>query len=67
MTLSNLPNFPVAASDDLDIAWQILLAGMPQATPTLSETLTPATALSATPAATFTPTPFVTVMPSATP
>jgi hypothetical protein len=67
MTLSNLPNFPVAASDDLDIAWQILLAGMPQATPTLSETPTPATALSATPAATFTPTPFVTVMPSATP
>ena len=27
LTLSNLPDFPVAASDDLDIAWQILLSG----------------------------------------
>jgi hypothetical protein len=35
LTLSNLPGFPVAASDDLDIAWQILLGGLPepQATP----------------------------------
>ena len=34
LTLANLPEFPVAASDDLDIAWQILLTGMPVATPT---------------------------------
>jgi flagellar basal body-associated protein FliL len=67
MVLSNLPTFPVAASDDLDIAWQILLAGLPQATPTLSETPTPATTLTATPDVTFTPTPLVTITPSVTP
>jgi hypothetical protein len=67
LVLSNLPNFPVAASDDLDIAWQILLAGLPQATPTSIKTQTPATTLSATPNTTFTPTPVGTVLPSATP
>jgi hypothetical protein len=69
LTLSNLPDFPVAASDDLDIAWQILLSGLPQATPTLSTTPTPAGTPSSTPTAnaTFTPTPQVTVQPSATP
>ena len=30
LTLSNLPAFPVAASDDLDIAWQVLLSGLPE-------------------------------------
>ena len=67
MTLSNLPNFPVAASDDLDLAWQILLAGLPQATPTLSETPIPAATLSSTPNVTFTSTPPVTVTLSVTP
>jgi hypothetical protein len=35
-TLARLPDFPVAASGDLDIAWQILLGGQipPSATPT---------------------------------
>jgi F0F1-type ATP synthase membrane subunit b/b' len=67
-TLSNLPNFPVAASDDLDIAWQILLAGLPPATPTPSPTPTPAGTLSSTtPEATSTPTPQRTVQPSVTP
>jgi len=69
MTLSNLPDFPVAASDDLDIAWQILLSGLPQATPTLSETPTAAGTVSATATvnATFTPTPQATIKPSVTP
>lgn len=54
LVLSNLPNFPVAASDDLDIAWQILITGMP---PVDTEaTAVPASALSATPATTITPT-----------
>ena len=72
MTLFNLPNFPVAASDDLDIAWQILLTGLPEATPTLVETptLPPTLAgtLSATPTAlpTLTPTPAVTIPPAPT-
>lgn len=57
LALSNLPDFPVAASDDLDIAWQVLLSGLPEGTATLSETPTPA----------VTPTPLGTVQPSATP
>jgi len=65
LTLSNLPNFPVAASDDLDIAWQILLSGLPPAG--AEATLAPAVTLSATPEATFSPTPPATVTPSATP
>ena len=73
LTLSNLPDFPVAASDDLDSAWQILLAGEPQPTPTLVETPTlPPTVvgtISATPTGvpTSTPTPLRTVSPSPTP
>ena len=46
LVLNNLPDFPVAASDDLDIAWQILLSGMPlpqatTATPTPQVTIEP--------------------------
>jgi len=70
MTLSNLPNFPVAASDDLDIAWQILLSGLPPATPTLIQTPTLVGTLVATPTAfdvTLTPTLVATVPPSPTP
>ncbi|HSL46492.1 MAG TPA: hypothetical protein VK897_23870 [Anaerolineales bacterium] len=70
LTLSNLPNFPVAASDDLDIAWQVLLSGLPEATPTITATPTPVDAASPTPSAadmTITPTAQMTVQPSATP
>lgn len=63
MTLSNLPDFPVAASDDLDIAWQILLSGLP-ATPTApAQTATPAV----TSQATSTPTFPATVVPTSIP
>ena len=65
LVLKNLPAFPVAASDDLDIAWQILMQGVPQVP---AETLTPepATALpESTP--TFTPEPPVEVAPTVTP
>jgi hypothetical protein len=63
MTLSNLPDFPVAASDDLDIAWQILLTGLPETT------LTPTLAgpASATPWPTVTSAPQPTLTPPATP
>jgi len=67
LTLSNLPNFPVAASDDLDIAWQILLGGRPPAetlvigaTATAETTTTPnpdATVIVTSPTAQLTPTP----------
>jgi hypothetical protein len=70
LTLSNLPEFPVAASDDLDIAWQILLSGLPQETPTPPVTPTPAGTASPTPSpanATVTATLVATVQPSTTP
>lgn len=69
MTLSKLPDFPVAASDDLDIAWQILLSGLPAATPTITVTPTQVGTASPTPSAanmTTTPTPRGTVLPSPT-
>ena len=70
MTLSNLPSFPVAASDDLDISWQILLSGLPPATPTLIPSPTMVGTLAATPTAVdfiSTPTLVPTVPPSPTP
>ncbi len=54
LVLSNLPSFPVAASDDLDIAWQILITGMPPVNP--DATAVPAGTLSSTPEPTVTPT-----------
>lgn len=61
MALSNLPEFPIVASGDLEIAWQILVTGESVATPTLQPspiptvTLTPVPTLEATPSATPTP------------
>ena len=57
LALSNLPDFPVAASDDLDIAWQILLGGVPKPQPTLSATPTPEITSTPTPQVTVEPTP----------
>ena len=66
--LGNLPAFPVIAVDDVDIAWQLLMRGLPESeadvVPTLTSTPTPA------PIPTFTPTPEVTsspITPTATP
>jgi hypothetical protein len=72
LTAANLPEFPVAASDDLDIAWQILLTGLPVETPTAAQSPTPAllVTVSATPTAsdlTSTPTLVGTLEPTATP
>jgi hypothetical protein len=61
LTLFNLPTFPVAASDDLDIAWQILLGGLPQQPQATAVSETP------TPEVTATPSPTATVEPTATP
>jgi hypothetical protein len=60
LALKNLPDFPVAASDDLDIAWQILLDGYPvpaTGTPTPFSTVTPQETGTPIPAPTVTPTP----------
>lgn len=70
MALSNLPDFPVAASDDLDIAWQILLSGVPEEAPTASATPTQVGPTSPTPDAadiTVTPSPLATAQVTATP
>ncbi|MFZ5877888.1 MAG: hypothetical protein ACOY0R_00810 [Chloroflexota bacterium] len=53
LTLSNLPGFPVAASDDLDIAWIILLGGVPPVEPSPTPTAAPTLEV---PSATPTPT-----------
>jgi hypothetical protein len=60
----NLPDFPVPASNDLDLAWQVLVQGIPQQTPipTESITFTPAPTESATP----TPTPDTAATPALT-
>jgi TolA-binding protein len=58
MAFGNLPEFPVVASGDLEIAWQILISGN---TPAATATPTPAPLETETPASdagTFTPTPF---------
>jgi septal ring factor EnvC (AmiA/AmiB activator) len=61
LALGNLPNSPVLASDDLEIAWQLLQKGLPEEAgltpaPTSTGTLTPAAQLSG-PGTQATPTP----------
>lgn len=57
LALENLPAFPVVAVDDLDIAWQLLVDGLPELPP---ETATPEPVSE-------TSTPQVDVTPTATP
>jgi hypothetical protein len=64
LVLASLPNFPVAAKDDLDVAWQVLLLGLPQAQIDADGTAVPTVTPPATPAATLTPT--LEVTPDAT-
>ena len=54
LALGNLPDFPVVASGDLEIAWQILMSGEAPAIPTVSFTPTPTPAVLET----LTPSPF---------
>jgi hypothetical protein len=62
LSLGNLPDFPVIASGDLEIAWQILISGnAPAATATVTPTPAPietATNITPTVEQTATPTPF---------
>ena len=68
LALANLPDFPVAASDDLDIAWQILLGGLPQAQTLVGgATPTPEVMPIPNPETTVTSTPQMTITPTATP
>lgn len=59
LALGNLPAFPVVASGDLEIAWQLLMTGMPVNT----VTATPSPA----PFPTFTPTPSLLLTATSTP
>jgi hypothetical protein len=56
LVLGSLPNFPVAAKDDLDVAWQVLLLGLPQAQIDADGTTVPTVTPPATLEATITPT-----------
>lgn len=53
LALSNLPDFPIVASGDLEIAWQILMSGKPIAASTPTPTIIP----TETPTVESTPTP----------
>lgn len=57
LALDNLPEFPVIASGDLEIAWQILMTGeaLPTSTPEPAPTSLPDATLTPTPGATPTP------------
>ena len=57
LVLKNLPDFPVAASYDLDIAWQVLLEGLPAPVATDMPTLEPTVAPDVTAEPTSTPGP----------
>ncbi len=63
LALGNLPDFPVVASGDLEIAWQILMSGKAPVIPTVTFTPTPATLETSTP----TPLPPPTAEATATP
>ena len=65
LVLSNLPNFPIAAADDLDIAWQILISGMPSLD--TNATAIPAGTLVSTPAPAITSTIPPSTQPTPTP
>ena len=76
LALGNLPAFPVIAADDVDIAWQLMIMGLPEsaedvitpATFTFTPTPVPPTSTATIePLPTFTPTPVLETTPTATP
>jgi hypothetical protein len=68
LALNNLPDFPVVAAGDLEIAWQILMTGTPANTTNATSSPAPFSSLTFTPTpgvtSSFTPTPFE--LPTAT-
>jgi hypothetical protein len=79
LALGNLPAFPIIAVDDVDIAWQLLMMGLPESeadivatlTPLPLPTLTSTTAITATledfSIFTQTPEPSIVISPTVTP
>lgn len=68
LALGNLPEFPVVASGDLEIGWQILISGNAPVS-TVTYTPVPSESLTPTPLTvqTFTSTPFPSPLPTSTP
>lgn len=66
LVLKNLPSFPVAASDDLDLAWQVLVQGIPKPAPFSTESVTVTVAPTLVESATPTPAPETSVTPAPT-
>ena len=79
LALGNLPAFPIIAVDDVDIAWQLLMMGLPESEADIVATLTPLPPPTQTSTAegtatledfsiyTQTPAAFPTISPTATP
>jgi len=79
LALGNLPAFPIIAVDDVDIAWQLLMMGLPESEADIVATLTPLPlpTLTSTAAVTATledfsiftqtPEPSITISPTVTP
>jgi hypothetical protein len=63
LTLGNLPGYPVVAADDLEIAWQVLIDGLPASAEALATPL----GVFPTPPPTATPTPPPSPTPTVTP
>ena len=63
LALGNLPAFPVIAVDDVDIAWQLMIMGLPESEADVIATFTP----EPTPTLTTTPTPEPTLEVTPTP
>lgn len=69
LALGNLPGYPVIAANDLEIAWQVLIDGLPASAEALATPLRvfPTSVATATESATPTPTPAETATPTALP
>jgi len=70
LALGNLPAFPVIAANDVEIAWELMMFGLPQSAADVIPTFTPVPPTSTpTPLPTFTPTPtpFLEITPTVTP
>jgi hypothetical protein len=65
LALGNMPVFPVIAVDDVDIAWQLMMMGLPESEADVIATFTPKPAPTFT--VTPTPEPILEVTPTATP
>ena len=68
LALGNLPAFPVIAANDVEIAWELMMLGLPESAAEVVPAFTPVPPTwTPMPAPTFTPTPTLEVTPTVTP